>query len=248
MAETDFHRLPMTDLIEILTDRYQDRPDVYVSGNLFIHDQPNKPRKKPIAPDVFVVFGVEKKKRRNYLVWEEGKSPDWVLEIASRGTFRKDLNEKKELYATVLGVKEYFLYDPDHKYLPSPLIGYRLEGEGYVPISPVDTRLPSEVLGLELGEVEGELRLYDPLKQEWVLRPTEEAKVQAQARQQAEARAQQAAQARQQAEARAQQAEVKVLLEVQVRQQAEIRAQQAETELARLRDELERLRNLQTSQ
>ncbi len=189
MAETDFHRTPMTDLIEILTNRYQDRPDVYVSGNLFLHDQLGKPRKKPIAPDVFIVFGVPKKKRRNYLLWEEGKGPDWVLEVASRGTFRKDLGEKKELYAMVFGVKEYFLYDPDHKYLPSPVMGYRLEGGSYVPIAPVEHRLPSEVLGLELGEWEGELRFYDPLTKAWVLKPAQQ---EAKARQQAEARAQQA--------------------------------------------------------
>ena len=260
MAETDFHRTPMMDLIAILEYRYQDRSDVYVSGNMFLHDNPAKPRKKPIAPDVFVVFGVEKKKRRSYRLWEEGKGPDFVLEIASQKTFRKDLGEKKDWYASVFGVKEYYLFDPDRRYLPSPLMGYRLREGSYTPISPVEGRLPSEVLGLELALVGDELKLYDPQKKEWVLKPEEEAEAKAQqaeakaqqeaiARQQAEAKAQQEAKARQQAEAKAQQAETKAQQEAKARQQAEAKAQQeaiarqqAETELARLRAELERLR------
>jgi Uma2 family endonuclease len=232
MAETDFHRTPMMDLITILEHRYQARSDVYVSGNMFLHDNPAKPRKKPIAPDVFVVFGVEKKKRRSYRLWEEGKGPDFVLEIASQRTFRKDLGEKKDWYASVFGVKEYYLFDPDRKYLPSPLMGYRLKEGTYTPIVPIDNRLLSEVLGLELALKEGELRLYDPQKKAWVLKPGEEAEAKAQqeakARQQAEAKAQQETIARQQAEAKA--------------QQEAIARQQAETELARLRAELERLR------
>ena len=225
MAETDFHRTPMMDLIAILEHRYQARSDVYVSGNMFLHDNPAKPRKKPIAPDVFVVFGVEKKKRRSYRLWEEGKGPDFVLEIASQKTFRKDLGEKKDWYASVFGVKEYYLFDPDRKYLPSPLMGYRLREGSYTPISPVEGRLSSEVLGLELALEGDELKLYDPQKKAWVLKPEEEA------------------------EAKAQQAEAKALLEAKARQQAETKAlleakarQQAETELARLRAELERLR------
>ena len=239
MAETDFHRTPMTDLIAILEHRYQTRSDVYVSGNMFLHDNPAKPRKKPIAPDVFVVFGVEKKKRRSYRLWEEGKGPDFVLELVSQRTFRKDLGEKKDSYASVFGVKEYYLFDPDRRYLPSPLMGYRLKEGSYIPISSVEERLPSEVLGLELGLVDEELRLYDPQKKAWVLKPEEEAEAKAQ---QAEAKAQQA-------EAKAQQAETKAQQEAKARQQAEAKAllesiarQQAETELARLRAELERLR------
>jgi len=253
MAETDIHRKLMTDIIETLDNYFKELDDVYVSGNLLLYYEEGYP-KKSVAPDVFVVFGVKKKERRTYRLWEEGKGPDFVLELVSRKTYQNDLREKKELYASVLGVKEYYLFDPDRKYLPSPLLGYRLFDGLYFPIQPVDNRLPSETLGLELGEEAGVLRLYNPLAKEWVLKPAEQAEEKAQqessarrqaekraqeeffARRQAEEKAQQESFARQQAEKRAQQAETKAQQEFQARQQAE-------SELARLRDELERLRS-----
>ena len=118
----------------------------------------------------------------------------------------------------MLSVKEYYLYDPDGLYLQPSLQGYRLADGIYSPIQPVDERLPSEVLGLELAEEDGELRLYNPLTKGWVLKPVEE---EAKARRRAEAKVQQ---------------------EFQARQHAETRAQHAEAELAQLQALLERLR------
>jgi Uma2 family endonuclease len=217
MAETDIRRKLMTDLIEILGAHFEAVPNVYVSGNLLLYYQEGQP-KKSVAPDVFVVFGVEKTARRTYRLWEEGKAPDFVLELASESTYRNDLGEKKDLYAQVLGVKEYYLYDPDRQYLPSPLLGFRLAGSIYTPIQPVDGRLPSQTLGLELGEVAEKLRLYSPHTKDWMLKPVEEAEAKAQ-----------------QAEARAQQAETRAQREAQARQQAE-------DELDQLRAELEEFR------
>ena len=215
MAETDIHRKLMVDFIEMLENHFRSRPDVYVSGNLLLYYEEGNP-KASVAPDVFVVFGIERKQRRTYRLWEEGKGPDFVLELVSKNTYRNDLGDKKDLYASVLSVKEYYLYDPDGQYLPSPLLGYRLEEDGaYSPIQPVGTRFPSFVLSLELGIRNDELKLYNPLTKDWVLKPVE----------QAEAQAQRESLGRRQAEARA--------------QQAEARAQQAEAELARLRALLE---------
>ncbi|MCH8289890.1 Uma2 family endonuclease [Candidatus Poribacteria bacterium] len=217
MAETDTHRDLMVDLIDILRNHFKDRPDVYVSGNLLLYYEEGNPRKS-VAPDVFMVFGVEKKPRRTYLLWEERKGPDFVIELSSKKTYRKDLKEKKDLYARILGVKEYYLYDPDGQYLQPSLQGYRLVDGIYSPIQTVGNRLPSQTLGLELGEETGVLRLYDPLTKNWVLKPVEQAEVKAQ---QAEAKAQQEAKARRQAETRAQQAEERVQQEALARRQAE---------------------------
>ena len=188
MAETDIHRKLMTHLIEMLENHFRNRSDVYVSGNLLLYYEPGNP-KKSVAPDVFVVLGVEKKLRRTYLLWEEGKGPDVVIELVSKSTYRHDLSGKKDLYAQVLGVKEYYLYDPDRLYLTPSLQGYRLVGESYRAIQPVANRLPSFVLGLELGERDLELEWYNPEAQRWLLKPVEEESF---ARRQAEARAQQA--------------------------------------------------------
>ena len=62
--------------------RYAARADVYVSADLLVYYEEGNPRVS-VAPDVFVVFGVEDRMRGNYKVWEEGKGPDFVLEVAS---------------------------------------------------------------------------------------------------------------------------------------------------------------------
>jgi len=85
MAETDWHRDLMLQLIETLKVRYEADPTVYVSGNLLVfYDRGNK--RRHVSPDVFVVFGVRKARRPNYLVWEERKGPDVVIELTSSST------------------------------------------------------------------------------------------------------------------------------------------------------------------
>ena len=182
----------MVDFIQVLRNYYQNEKDVYVSGNLLMYYEKGNPRKS-ISPDVFVVFGVEKKQRNTYLIWAEAQTPDFVLEVASPSTFSKDIGEKKELYASVLAVKEYYIYDPMGQIVPS-FVGYRLIDGVYQEIDFVNDRLPSETLGLALGEHDGNLRLYNPRTSQWLQTPQERAKS-------AEARAQQEANARKNAEA-----------------------------------------------
>jgi hypothetical protein len=72
-----------------------------------------------------------------------------------------------------------------------------VEGE-YVAITPVDGRLPSEVLGLHLEQDGQELRLYDPERQARVMKLDERASA---AEQRAESAEQRAESAEQQAQA-----------------------------------------------
>ena len=174
MAETEAHRDLMIDFILILKDYFENQEDVCVSGNMLMYYEEGDP-KKVVAPDVFVAFGVEKKQRRTYRTWEEGRTPDFVLEVASPSTFKKDIGQKKDIYASVLAVKEYYIYDPLGQIVPS-FIGYRLIDGEYKEIALVDERLTSEVLGLELGEIEDKLRLYNPKSSQWLLTPAEEIK------------------------------------------------------------------------
>lgn len=110
MGETDTHVRYMMDVRTALEHHYRDRQDVYVSGNNMMYYVEGDPRKS-VSPDVYVVFGIRKHERRIYKLWEEGKGPDFVLEISSRKTRREDTGRKHDLYR-VLGVQEYFLYDP----------------------------------------------------------------------------------------------------------------------------------------
>ena len=161
MAETDVHRDDMVDVIQMLKDHFADERDVYVSGNLLMFYVEGD-RRKHISPDVFLVRGVEKKDRDHYLIWKERKAPNAVIEITSKSTRGEDQRKKKELYRAVLQVPEYFQFDPTEDYLKPPLQGFRLIDGTYLPIEPVNGRLPSEVLGLHLERDGKRLRLFNP--------------------------------------------------------------------------------------
>lgn len=174
MAETDKHRKLMMDFILVLEDHFENDDDVYVSGNLFLYYEEGNP-KKVISPDVFVVFGVDKKLRNTFQTWAEANTPDFVLEVASPKTFKNDMEHKKDLYASVLAVEEYYIYDPLGQIVPS-FVGYRLVDGIYQDIDFVNERLPAKTLGLELGEHDGKLRLYNPNTSQWLQTPSEEIK------------------------------------------------------------------------
>ena len=172
-AETDWHRKLMNALIETLAAFFAANARVYVSGNLLIFYEPGNKRRH-VAPDVLVVRGVPKHDRPNYLVWEERRGPEFVIELTSSTTRREDVDKKLKLYRDTLKVQEYFLFDPFGDYLVPPLQGYRLRAGKYHPIRPVAGRLPSRVVGLHLERNGKELRLYDPARGEWLPTPQEE--------------------------------------------------------------------------
>lgn len=175
MAETPLHRKNMTDLIQELETFFKEDAEVYVSGNMFVYYVPGD-RLRHVSPDVFAVRGIPKETipaRRRYLVWEEGKSPEVVIELTSESTREEDIDDKFDIYQDKLRVKEYFLFDPYAEYLDPQLQGYRLRKGQYVRIRSVKGRLPSQVLGLHL-EADGEqLRLYDPDTRLWLPTPDE---------------------------------------------------------------------------
>ena len=218
MAETGRHVRALLDMIDMIDWHFRDTPDVHVSGNMFLYYEESNPR-KVISPDVFMVRGVAKKELRTYKTWEQQPYLDFVIEFASPSTFTRDFAEKKEIYEQILRVKEYYIYDPYHEIQPS-FIGFRLVEGSYEEITFVEGRLPSETLDLELGERDGALRLYDPVKGTWFGPAREHVD---------------------EAETRASEAETRVSEESRARQEAESRAQHAEAELEKLRATLEQL-------
>jgi len=82
------------------------------------------------GPDVFVVLVVPRRERKSWVVWEEGKGPDVVIELLSNSTAEHDKTAKKQTYQNRLRVPEYFWFDP---FNPEDLAGFPF---GIVSINP----------------------------------------------------------------------------------------------------------------
>ena len=171
LAESYFQLIPLVYAFDALRRRYADRDDV------------------------FVVLGAANRPRHSYLLWQEPKGPDFVLEITSASTRDRDQGPKRETYRR-LGVREYWQYDPTADYLEPPLQGLELIGERYerLPeekLADGTLRLVSKVLGLEVRLEAERLRFYDPAARSYLLSSDEveeERQLEAAARRQAEAR------------------------------------------------------------
>ncbi len=250
LAETELHLLAIIYLHGALRYFFRDRDDAGVWADLFLYYKEGNGKKRK-TPDVMVAFGVVgKHPRRSFRTWEEGVVPAVIFEITSKKTCHEDEHGKKETYQQ-LGVKEYFLFDPEDRSIRPRLQGFRLHEGRYVALAPDATgRLLSEQLGMLLAVDDPLLRLIDVKTGECLMSFDEaiegldEAKRSAQqARQQSEQALQQAEQARKQAEQARQQAE-------QARQQAEragIESAAQRQHIADLEAELARLRASQAS-
>lgn len=178
MAETDLHRDLMFDLIGTLKWWFRDKPDVYVSGNLLVfYEKGNK--RVHVSPDTFVVPGVGGHERENYLLWQEGRGLDFVVELTSKTTMLEDMETKYNLYVEKLAVKEYVLFDPRGEYLDPSFQMYRRFGAGFRRVKPTEGRFASKVLGLELERVGTALRLRDPATGDRLPTPDERVEIEA---------------------------------------------------------------------
>ena len=185
-------------------------------------------------------------------MWEEGKAPDFVLEIASPSTWREDIARKREIYAG-LKVSEYWRFDPTGKLFTPSLAWERLDDDGtYRPrslsSSPDGTLWAhSVVLGLDIcARPDLTLQLYDPVGGQWFITPEEvvaSGRVAAANLEVAESARQAAEVARQSAESARQAAEVARQEEAAARQVAEAARQATEEENRRLLEQLRRLQS-----
>ncbi len=143
------------------------------------HDPYNEDER--FAPDCVVVFGVNPKNiiaRNGYVISEVGKPPDFVLEVASKSTGRRDYTVKREGYARY-GVGEYWRFDPSGgRFHDAPLAGDILVNGEYqpFPIHREDDGLVwghSHLLGLDMCWYDGELRVREPGADEFLPTPEE---------------------------------------------------------------------------
>ncbi|MFM9966491.1 MAG: Uma2 family endonuclease [Planctomycetaceae bacterium] len=224
--ESSWHRECINLLIESVKDRFQDRSDFCVHGNLAVYYSIEQVSNRDLllGPDFFFVHGAPHIKNPNrWASWEQGgRYPDVIIELLSPSTAKRDRTEKKEIYRKVFHTSEYFLYDP----ATQTLEGFRLVRHQYEPIE-CDShgRLWSEELELWIGLWEGSyqgveavwLRFFDP-KGRVVFVPAERERCRAE-----------------QEMSRAEQEKLRAEQEKSRAEGAELRASAAEAELARLK-------------
>src|SRR5438874_11055050 len=110
MGETSLHRSLIDSLALVLKWLFQGQLcAIYENLNFY---QTANPKEYPLAPDIAVIKGVDFELVRSWRVGKTGPAPQVVFEIASEETWKKDLEEKPGKYA-LMGVEEYFAYDPN---------------------------------------------------------------------------------------------------------------------------------------
>ena len=143
-----------------------------VAGDRFVATRAGRPLPSGATlrvPDLLIAFDVDPaayRARNGYLIEDQGKAPDFVLEVASPSTASEDTGPKRSDYAA-LGIAEYWRFDETGEHHGERLAGDRLVGGSYASVKVRE--LPggglegmSEAIGLLLRWEEGELRWHDP--------------------------------------------------------------------------------------
>ena len=188
-----------------------------VTGDRYVILGPDYDPNDNRYPDLLVAFDVDLdayEASNGYVISEQGKPPDFILEVASRHTAADDLGPKKDYYER-LGVSEYWLFDSEGRFHGFTLRGYRLVDGRYEEIelneiAPGVFQGYSAALNLILRSEDSRLGWHDPATGEHI--PTFESE-------RARAEAERAERIREAARART----------------AEARAQELAAELDRLR-------------
>ena len=186
--ETTRHLRQLILLLTCLERLWNDRHDFFAGGNLSIYYSIRQRKSEDVrGPDFFVVLDTERRERKSWVVWaEDGKYPNFILEVLSDSTAQTDRGLKKQLYQDVFRTPDYFWFHP----YTLEFQGFKLNYRHYEAIEPNDLGwLWSNELQLFLGVLNQQLRFFTP---EGELVPTpEEAEIQE--RQRAEQAAAQAA-------------------------------------------------------
>ena len=154
IAQSVWHGDAVRQATDALVSHFSGRQDVLVAMELVVYYQRGN-NKAHLQPDLQVVFGVGRGgDRSSFRVWEEGKAPDFVLEVASPSTAENDARHKATEYARI-GVREYWRLDPQGSLIGRPLEGYAASGGRFGPVEAVEREgrgiwLRSEVLALDL--------------------------------------------------------------------------------------------------
>ncbi|NWJ48644.1 MAG: Uma2 family endonuclease [Chloroflexi bacterium] len=172
-----------TYLLEVLKWLYH-KEGWMVAGNFNHYHEEIENSENLIVPDIALFKGIEiaADEQLRLSSWDmrggKRQCPPLVLEVSSGSTYSGDINpDKKPRSYGLIGVKEYFSYDPNEPQVYPKRVGKRLLGWRYGASKQPETILPdergwlwSEELESWLGEDGAYLRLYD---RNGEMRPTE---------------------------------------------------------------------------
>jgi len=133
--ETNWHRIQINLLIEIVQQMWRGLQNFVVGGNMFVYYSLQQVRSRDYkGPDFFVVKEIDGSySREKWVVWEEnGRYPNVIVELLSPSTAEEDLGKKKDLYERIFHTSEFFCYDPGS----GELWGWELQKDGYTALKP----------------------------------------------------------------------------------------------------------------
>ena len=166
---TSFNQLTPNGTAHHLVQHLGNPDTTLVAGEHYLSLVPTSDMTGVRYPDLLVAFGVDPAayyRSNAYVISEQGKPPDFVLEIVSRSSRQADRVDKREDYAA-LGIPEYWRFDEAARRRENRLAGDRLVDGRYEPI-PIEELADgvlqgySEELNLYLRWERGQLRLHDP--------------------------------------------------------------------------------------
>ena len=166
---TSFDHLAVSGNVRYLILHLGNPETTIVAGQRYLTRAPGTPAADRLAPDLIIAMGADPETYREnngYIISEQGKPPDFVLEIASRSTGRQDVVEKRTVYAD-LEIPEYWRFDETGEFHGTRLAGDRLVEGGYEPV-PIETveegvlQGYSSALNLFIRWDHGQLGWHDP--------------------------------------------------------------------------------------
>ena len=166
MAATAFHGLQINILFDQFFRYFAINDHIHIGVDSFIYYEKGDIT-KCVAPDIYIVFGVEKYPlRRSFYTWAEGAVPVAVIEFLSDSTAHQDRTKKVQLYLKDIGVQEYFIHQPEME-KPAEFHGWHRSISGnIVEIEPdAEGGLFSEALNLWLrweDDLKTHVRLLRP--------------------------------------------------------------------------------------
>ena len=137
---TSFDHLTLNGSAHHLVQHLGNPQTTLVAGERYITLEPGAPSADRMDPDLLVAFNADVQTYRDsngYVISEQGKPPDFVMEIASRSTGQHDVVDKRPAYAA-LGIPEYWRFDQTGDFHETRLAGDRLVEDRYEPI-PIET-------------------------------------------------------------------------------------------------------------